>query len=570
MNTDFSGDKNKLIIDNFNIISNDLFLNLKGEIIKPFSKKPQLDLQTEIKNTQINNLLYFIPDNAIFYRPEGIPVLKKSNFHGVLGGSLNIKFAPLDLSGFIKVEDIHIPNYPKPYRQNDANLYFMKDKLRVYTRVYTPDNEYVVIDGVSNLDDSLYGKYSVKSTNKINLKFAKMYLVPIQQIIGFNIGPVPIMEIDGYGNIDIKTQGTIKDAQIFGQFSAYSASASINGLDTKLTQGDCRLIFDNRNLIFKEIKGNLEGAKFLLTGLGNTKGEVELNVKIDNAYLSKILKTFNNSVLTKDIKNIFQDISASSGLLNSEINLKGTIKDYEQEEFLNELDLDGNLEFKNNKIILNNGMGAKSLTGSVNFDKKRGARGAVEFYINNSKFNTIFDIKEGLEKISEGNNFNLELTLNSQKCALYDILDELKRHKGLNQRILGVIKDFNDINFYSKISLDLKGNTSINNFDLSNFKSKGYIVGLNLSLNKNIKFIKGLIRIDNNNLIFDNFEALFYEGMIKAKGSSNNDLTFDLKNINLEKFDKLLPKTKLQNAILKSGEILIKKDNIKLNAINID
>ena len=98
--------------------------------------------------------------------------------------------------------------------------------MRVYTRVYTPENEYVIIDGISNLDDSLYGKYSVKSTSKIDLSFAKLYLVPVQQIIGFNIGPVPIMNISGYGNIDIRTQGTIKDAQIFGEFNAYNASAN--------------------------------------------------------------------------------------------------------------------------------------------------------------------------------------------------------------------------------------------------------------------------------------------------------------------------------------------------------
>ena len=90
---------------------------------------------------------------------------------------------------------MHIPNYPKPYKQNDVNATFLKDKVRIHTRVYTPDNEYVIVDGISNLDDSLYGEYSVKSTSKVDLAFAQLYLVPIQQIIGFNIGPVPIMNI---------------------------------------------------------------------------------------------------------------------------------------------------------------------------------------------------------------------------------------------------------------------------------------------------------------------------------------------------------------------------------------
>ena len=179
-------------------------------------------------------MVHLLPDNLIFYRPQGIPTLKRSNFHALLDGEINFEAFPINVTGSMKASNIHIPDYPKPYRQNDVYLSFLGDKMSVVTRVYTPDNEYVTIKGVSNLDESLWGKYSVKSTKKIDLKFAQMYLVPIQQIIGFNIGPVPIMDIDGFGNINIETQGTIFDAQIFGEFEAYSASAKIAGLDAKL------------------------------------------------------------------------------------------------------------------------------------------------------------------------------------------------------------------------------------------------------------------------------------------------------------------------------------------------
>jgi len=562
--------KDKILLNNLDILSNELNVNISGEIVKPFSAKPDFELNTEIKNTQLNNLLYFIPDNLIFYRPQGIPILKKTNIHGLINGKIISKFSPLDITGNVKIENIHIPGYPKPYQRNDATLFFMKDKMRLYTRVYTPDNEYVTVDGVSNLDNSLYGRYNIKSTKNIDLSFAQLYLVPIQQVIGFNIGPVPIMDIKGYGNIDIKTQGTIKDAQIFGQFSAHNATALIHGLDVKLTNGDCKLIFDNRNLIFKEVKGNIDNAQFLLTGIGNTKGEVELKTQIKDIYASKIFKVFNNSVLTRDYTSIFKNISALSGLMDTEINLKGTIKDYEKEDFLNDLDFNGKISFKNNNVILSNGLGAKKINGSLNFDNKLAQSATLEFNINNSKFNTTFDVKDNLSKIASGNEINLDLILNSQKCALSDILNELKKYSALNKTKFSFIKDFNDIDFYSKINLNLKTKVAISNMKFNDLKAKGYIVGLNSSKNKNIHFEHGLIKIDNNNIIFDNFKAMFFDGVINAKGESENGLRIFLNNLSLDKFDKLLPKTKLQNTTIKSGEIFIHKNDLKLNAINID
>ena len=303
----------------------------------------------------------------------------------------------------MKISNVHIPNYPKPFIENDVNLFFMKDKMRVYTRVYTPDNEYVVIDGVSNLDDSLYGKYSVKSTSKIDLSFAKLYLVPIQQIIGFNIGPVPIMNISGWGNIDIRTQGTIKDAQIFGEFQAHNASAEIEGLNAKLSDGDCKLIFDNRNLIFKKIHGKMNEADFTLTGIGDTKGNVDLKTEIKNARTHNILNIFNNSIITKPYTKLTENIAATSGQINANINLKGTIDNWEDKNFLSKLPLSGKINFQNNKFILKNKLSIQKINGTLNFGSKQD--GDFSLYVNNSKINASFESKDNLENCRNRRSF---------------------------------------------------------------------------------------------------------------------------------------------------------------------
>ena len=149
LNSLFEIDRNKVQINSGDIHSKELYSSFNGVIENYLTKKPNINLNLSTNKTQINNLIHFIPDNAIFYRPKGIPTLKKSNFHGLASGKMNIKTFPLNIEGNIKVENVHIPNYPKPYKQNDVNVTFLKDKLRIHTRVYTPDNEHVIVDGIS-------------------------------------------------------------------------------------------------------------------------------------------------------------------------------------------------------------------------------------------------------------------------------------------------------------------------------------------------------------------------------------------------------------------------------------
>ena len=517
------------------------------------------------------NFLYLLPDDLIFYRTKGIPTLKESNFHALLNGNMNIKLFPWNITGNLKASNVYIPDYPKPFIQNDVNAFFMKDKVRVYPKVYTPENEYVVVDGVSNLDNSLYGKYSVKSTKKIDLKFAKLYLVPIQQIIGFNIGPVPIMEMSGYGNIDIKTQGTIYDAQIFGEFNAFNATAQIDGLNAKIQNGVCKLIFNDRNLFFKEIKGKIANGDFLLTGKANTKGEVDLIAKINNLALSQALNIFNFSEITKSYKILSSEIDNAKGNIDTEINLKGLISDYEKKEFLNKLALSGNLSLKENSIVFKNGADIENVNGVLTFGDYQ--KGNFEFDINNSKFFLDFSSNDSLAKIQNGSNFHVNTTLSSPKFAFLDIFNELNKIVSLK-----IIDNISEIDFYSKLVLNSQGSLSLKNIDLSNFRHNGYIIGLNSSKNKNIKFNSGLIKFANDKMLFDNFNMSLFDGNIKANGFVRNflsknpsgDLSLAIKDIGLASLNDIFPQVKLEKGKLKNGQITLKNRDIKFNSINID
>lgn len=571
----FDIQKNELNFKDLKIQAKDLFISSNGKIANIF-KKPNIELNVDFKDTQINNLIPFIPDNAIFYRPKGIPTLKKSNFFGLAQGNLNIKAYPLNIEGNLKVKDVHIPNYPKPYKQNDVNARFMGDKVRIYTRIYTPDNEYVLVDGISNLDDSLWGKYSVKSTSRIDLAYAQMYLVPIQQIIGFNIGPVPIMDISGFGNINISTQGTINDAQIFGTFNAYNSNAEIEGLSAKLTNGKCSLIFKDRDLIFKEIKGKLDEADFLLEGKGNTKGEVNLNAKITNAKTDKVLKIFNNSIITNPYANFTKQIKTATGDFSADINLNGKIKDYENPDFFKSLLLSGILQTKNNNVILNNNLELKNLSGILNFGLKQ--KGQFKFNLNNSIFSGEFASNDNLSKISTGENFNIQASILSNKIAFSDITQNLSKLNSLKENQRKILEELSDINFYSKLSLKTQGLISLSNINPENLKFSGYLLGLNSTKTKDVKFNSGIIKINNNKLTLDNFDANIKAGKIKGKGNISSvfsktpvgDMALFLENIELDKISEIIPKIKSSNIKINNGQIFFKNNNLKLNAMSLN
>ena len=110
----------------------------------------------------------------------------------------------------------------------------------------------------------MYGHYGIKSTQNIDLAFAQLYLIPIQKIIGFNLGPVPLMDLKGQGNIDIKTQGTIFDAQVFGEFRAKNTTLTFEGVNAKITNGNCYLAFEDKNVLIKDLNAKLDNSDLKL------------------------------------------------------------------------------------------------------------------------------------------------------------------------------------------------------------------------------------------------------------------------------------------------------------------
>ena len=84
---------------------------------------------------------------------------------------------------------------------------FLVDNGFMYldVKVPAPINQMVYVKGSTGLY-TRYADLDISSTKNVDLKTAQIVLNPLHEILKFELGPVPIMDIRGIGNIDIKVK----------------------------------------------------------------------------------------------------------------------------------------------------------------------------------------------------------------------------------------------------------------------------------------------------------------------------------------------------------------------------
>ena len=65
----------------------------------------------------------------------------------------------------------------------------------------------VTVKGLVTIDGSKYSELQIDSTDSVMLEPAQEILNPLHEILKFQLGPVPMMKISGFGNIHIRSAG---------------------------------------------------------------------------------------------------------------------------------------------------------------------------------------------------------------------------------------------------------------------------------------------------------------------------------------------------------------------------
>jgi len=469
-------DSKNLYITSAYIRSNMLDLNLKGKILNYFDKSPQIDLTAEVKNSSLNSLIKLVPD-SIPTPEDSIRKLKNYNAYGTINGTLSLKdnlFRP-SVYGKLDFKDVYvikpIENAPKAF----GSLDFQKDKVKVFIKAFTSPSQYVIITGTSELYGTLTGEYSIISTPSVDLKKAHFVLIPVRDVIGFNLGPLPIMKIDGTGSINLKARGTIKNANCYGTFKMKNAKASMKNLNTELSSGNGELVFNEKTMYFKNVKAYMEGALLEFTGWANEAGRVEMGINIFNINTQKALEIVETSPSLDFLQKDLQIVEEIKGTSNLRLNLKGTVKNFQDPNLVSKLKPGGKIFLSESTIKL------KPFSEKLNKVK-----GVIEFaqnyklnltgFIGNSDFLLNGDIFGDIAKVD----------VTTKKFMIHD---------GAKFAQIPLPSSVPPLEFYSK--LHYEGN--FRELNPQKAKIDGVIIPLNNSkLNPDIRFNSGKIILKNN------------------------------------------------------------------------
>ncbi|MCM1264693.1 MAG: DUF3971 domain-containing protein [Candidatus Gastranaerophilales bacterium] len=537
--------------------------SLSGEINNIFSKTPEFDLKTSIKDTDIRKGALILP--SIITEDFNIKKLKQYPFYGKISGDMKIKgkFPNPDITGGLRVtEGVLINPIPNTTQGADIAINFAGQKLLLDVVVQAGKNEVVYVTG----DIAIYGEkfvhLRIRSSKSVNLNVAEHVLNPLHEILCFLIGPVPIMDVEGYGNIDIKVVGTKKDPHIWGDFNFVNTSArflEVNNLTLQNATGN--LNFNNQNAHFVNNTGTLHGQPMKIDGVCTLFGDLDFNVIAKNQELNNLIITLTTSPMLTDMKSLVPPMKNIKGKSDFILSLKGKVKDVDDIKINETIFPKGYIKLLGNSLTLH-GLNLTNVKGLINFEKAD-----CDFNLNgliSSASKAVFTgkIKNGIS----------EITINAPKICVNEL--EPDKLKWLDK-------------LYIKLNAKYKG--KIDTIEIGGIDSTIEVLKDNKPV-KNGKITSGKITLRNSNLTINNISGFVQNNPFKLNltarniGKTNVDLTkakfngefnckdFDLTSVNYIRKAKILPSA-LQNELDKinvisgNANVNTKVVNNKLNSV---
>ncbi len=553
--SNYSLTRKSIFIENADIKSKNINTSFSGTISNYLDKiLPSVDLNVRINKSRIEDFISMMPP----IQTEDINgyKLKKYKFYGDIIGNFTVKGDTLEPS---VNGDLYITNgiltKPIPNAKGATiKITFVGKYLNFDVAVPAGLTEKVWVKGGVELYNIKYSDMRIWSTKTVDLETAQSKVVPLHEILNFVIGPVPIMDIKGIGNIDIVVKGNRKDPHVWGVFNVNRTKTFFLEIpNLVLTDADAVLSFDDENAVFKTSKGFVNGQPFDIKGTCNLSGKFDFDVfsnKQEIGYLYNAIKT---SSLIEDIRTMLPNLDIVSGLANLKIKVYGNIKDINLVKYKENFFTKGEITLLGNSFGMN-GIKIADVKGKASYEDTNAsyeATARIDKYPLTSKGS----IQEGIANVSLNiPSININSLLPKQEEDFGNILVSINTdYKGRVDKI-----DYDKINFVANIL----GTSPSNKLKIS----KGQIL-----LNK------GKLNVKDVNGHFDNSKSSFNLDFSVDKISSNPNINgkiqlkeFELQIINIFKNCILLP-AETRNALKKvkfdRGKINLKAD-IRNNNVN--
>lgn len=514
INTDLSLIKDGIYIEEFTLKSKGIDTHLSGTIRKLSSKTPVVNYKLSINKSRIENILPLLPGEEDLLTEINLYLLKKHKYYGNILGNIEIKGNYLEpsVTGNILSTDGYLTS-PLPNNTPKATIKikFTGDKSELDATVPASQTETVFVKGITNLYKDKSSDLMITSTKNVDLKIAQTVLNPLHTILRFDLGPVPVMDLRGKGNINLHVVGTNKNPHAWGAFNFENTTASFLDIhNMTLKNGKGHLTFDDQNSHFVTEAATLNGQPVSVEGTCTLLGVLNFKVSSLNQNSSDLLKIIKTSPMLKDIQDLTSPIKSAKGLINVDINLTGQVKDVHDVVFNKNIFANGKLELtSNNAQIENIPIELKNLSGNVNF-KNLDMDFNLSSNLDSSKIYTSGKLKD--------NNINVKVI--SDKFTL---ADGLKIASQQNKKI-PFLNDLSTIS--SSFTAQYKGPIDKINYNTLQIRGKVY----------SNRGSKSVILTDGGTfeLINSNFKLSPIKGTIKKNPYI---ITADISNINTPKQD---------------------------------
>ena len=465
---------NGIEINELKILSNGINMLFSGNITDINNKIPHVDLKAVINKSKAENIISLLPGLHDLTPDIDLYILKKTGFWADVSGNLEFKGKAdyPNVYGNVLVSNAYmvkpIPNAEKAV----IKLSYTGNKMNLDVEVPTSPTQTVYVKGPIILNKERTADLYIKSTDNVDLKTAQIVLNPLHEMLHFDLGPVPIMDIQGKGGIDFHVTGTRKNPHGWGQFRFKNATVKFLDIhNMTLTNGSGTLDFDNQNTLFRTKSAYLNGRPISVQGTCSLLGVLNFDIKSSNQELSKLLQIIKTSPMLTDLQKLISPLENGSGPVNLNIKLTGQVKDPKDIVFNKNLFAGGEIKLLSNTVKIKDIPAKMSNTkGTINFNNLD-----ADFNLSSNIYNSKINIKGELQDTL------CDLRLQSDKFHIADGLKILPDNIKIPYE-----KDLSTIT--SSFTAKYKG--AIDNIELKNLTLNGLIYSN--------KTAKSLIKIDNN------------------------------------------------------------------------
>lgn len=328
--TDLTVIKDGINISKMHITAPAINSEISGRITNLTSKLPVLDLNIKISDTKAENILPLLPGIEDFEGEINLLKIKETVFSGDVQTDLNVKGKAdfPDVTGKVSIKNAYLVSPIPNAKKADINLYFTGQKVELDVHVPTAPAQYVDVTGPIELYHERNADLKIISTDNINLGLAETVLNPLHEIFKFDLGPVPVMDIKGSGNINLHVTGNKKAPHAWGQFNFKNTTASFNDIhNLTLQNGSGKLTFEDQDTHFVTYTASLNAQPVNVDGTCTLQGVLDFDVTANNQKLENLINVIKSSPMLVDILQMIAPIEKAQGAANIKLNLTGKVKD---------------------------------------------------------------------------------------------------------------------------------------------------------------------------------------------------------------------------------------------------